>query len=132
MISTIELKSIVRNLVRNSGVRNIINGDVYIGNRPTNSDKNDIVIGSLSVQSDVLNQSVILINIYAKDIQDENTFSPDYLTLKNATQYLLPKVHEVFLNDKKTWLEVENQTDYKVEESQEWVSVIRLQTRTIN
>lgn len=132
MITTIELKALVRNLVRNSGVLDLIDGDVYVGLRPTNSAKNDIVIGSLSVGSDVLNSSTILINIYAKDIQDENTFYPDYTTLKNVTKYLYPIVHETLLNGSKTWLEVESQKDYKVESSQEWVSCLRLITRTIN
>lgn len=131
MITSIELISIVRKIVRDSGVRNIINGDVYLSTRPTNSTLNDIVIGSLAVQNDVLNQSVVLVNIYAKDIHDDGTFTPDYLTLKNATKHLTPYLDKVFLNDKKTWLEVESQRDYKVEQSQEWVSVIRLTTRTI-
>lgn len=132
MITSIELKSIVYKIVRDSGVKSIINGDVYIGNRPTNSPTNDIVINALSVENSVLHNSVVLVQIYAKDIFKNETYYPNYTELSKATKYLLPLFKDLYLEKEKTYIDIEYQRDYKVENAQEWVSVIRLQTRSIN
>lgn len=132
MITSIELKSIVYKIVRDSGVKSVINGDVYIGNRPTNSSTNDIVINALSVENSVLHNSVVLVQIYAKDIFKNETYYPNYAALSKATKYLLPLFKDLYLEKEKTYIDIEYQRDYKVENAQEWVSVIRLQTRSIN
>lgn len=132
MITTFELKSIAFNIVKNSTIKSIINGDVCIDQRPFNSAKNDVVVGSLSVATDPLHSSVVLINIYAQDIQNGTSYLPNLSLLNNATKLLMPLFDEVYLEEKKTYLEIEYQRDYKVDGKNEWVSVIRLQTRTIN
>ncbi|WP_411898565.1 hypothetical protein [Elizabethkingia bruuniana] len=130
MITSFELKSIVYNIVKNSGVKALINGEIYNTNRPLNSPKNDIVIGSLASGNDTMNSSVVLVNIYAKDIQTGQTFEADYRTLSNATKHLLPFFDDVYIKEKKTNLDIEYQRDYKVEGVQENVSVIRIKTIT--
>ncbi|AZB23592.1 hypothetical protein EG339_02630 [Chryseobacterium bernardetii] len=132
MITTFELKSIAFNIVKNSTIKSIINGEVCIDQRPFNSTKNDVVIGSLSVATDPLHSSVVLVNIYAQDIQSGTSYFPNLALLNNATKLLMPLFDKVYLEDKKTYLEIEYQRDYKVDGKNEWVSVIRLQTRTIN
>lgn len=132
MITTFELKSIAFNIVKNSTIKSIINGEVCIDQRPFNSTKNDVVIGSMSVATDPLHSSVVLVNIYAQDIQSGTSYFPNLALLNNATKLLMPLFDEVYLEDKKTYLEIEYQRDYKVDGKNEWVSVIRLQTRTIN
>ncbi|HCD9234513.1 TPA: hypothetical protein NEG48_001495 [Elizabethkingia anophelis] len=130
MITSFELKSIVYNIVKNSGVKALINGEIYNTNRPLNSPKNDIVIGSLASGNDIMNSSVVLVNIYAKDIQTGQTYEADYRTLNNATKHLLPFFKDVYIKEKKTNLDIEYQRDYKVEGVQENVSVIRIKTIT--
>ncbi|MEE6129169.1 hypothetical protein V2E39_17350 [Chryseobacterium arthrosphaerae] len=132
MITTFELKSIAFNIVKNSTIKSIINGEVCIDQRPFNSTKNDVVIGSLSVATDPLHSSVVLVNIYAQDIQSGSSYFPNLALLNNATKLLMPLFDKVYLEDKKTYLEIEYQRDYKVDGKNEYVSVIRLQTRTIN
>jgi hypothetical protein len=132
MVTTFELKSIVYNLVKASTFKTILNGDIYIDERPLNSDKNDIVIGALSIPNEVLLPSTVLINIYAKNIKSGTTDVPNLAVLNNATKLIMPLVDEVYLENKKTYLEIEYQRDYKVDGANERVSVIRLQTRTIN
>ncbi|MDV3943603.1 hypothetical protein CMT69_01460 [Elizabethkingia anophelis] len=130
MITSFELKSIVYNIVKNSGVKALINGEIYNTNRPLNSPKNDIVIGSLASGNDTMNSSVVLVNIYAKDIQTGQTYEADYRTLNNATKHLLSFFDDVYIKEKKTNLDIEYQRDYKVEGVQEYVSVIRIKTIT--
>lgn len=133
MITSVELMSMVYKIVRNSTIKTVINGDVYLaGTRPLNSTKNDVVIASLSVPNDTLQSSVILVQIFAKDLFLNNNYLPDYKTLKNATKLLTPLFKDLYLNNEKTYIDIEYQRDYKVDGVQEWVSVIRLKTRTIN
>ncbi|MDF2931213.1 MAG: hypothetical protein K0R36_544 [Chryseobacterium sp.] len=132
MVTTFELKSIVYNLVKVSAFKTILNGDIYIDERPLNSDKNDIVIGALSIPNEVLMPSTVLINIYAKNIKSGTTDVPNLAVLNNATKLIMPLVDEIYLESKKTYLEIEYQRDYKVDGANERVSVIRLKTRTIN
>lgn len=133
MITSVELMSMVYKIVRNSTIKTVINGDVYLaGTRPLNSTKNDIVIASLAVPNDTLQSSVILVQIFAKDLFLNNNYLPDYTTLKNATKLLTPLFKDLYLNNEKTYIDIEYQRDYKVDGVQEWVSVIRLKTRTIN
>jgi len=132
MVTTFELKSIVYNLVKASTFKTILNGDIYIDERPLNSEKNDIVIGALSIPNEVLMPSTVLINIYAKNIKSGTTDVPNLAVLNNATKLIMPLVDEIYLENKKTYLEIEYQRDYKVDGANERVSVIRLKTRTIN
>lgn len=133
MVTSMELMSMVYKIVKNSAIKTIINGDVYLtGNRPLNSTKNDVVIASLTVPNETVQSGTILVQIFAKDIFLNNTYMPDYTTLKNATKMLLPLFDELYLSNEKTYIDVEYQRDYKVDGLQEWVSVIRLKTRTIN
>lgn len=132
MVTTFELKSIVYNIIKASNFKTILNGDIYIDEKPLNSDKNDIVIGALSIPNEVLLPSTVLINIYAKNIKSGTTDVPNLAVLNNATKLIMPLVDEVYLESKKTYLEIEYQRDYKIDGANERVSVIRLKTRTIN
>ncbi|KUJ56449.1 hypothetical protein [Chryseobacterium aquaticum] len=132
MVTTFELKSIVYNIIKASNFKTILNGDIYIDEKPLNSDKNDIVIGSLSIPKEVLLPSTVLINIYAKNIKSGTSDLPNLAVLNNATKLIMPLVDEVYLESKKTYLEIEYQRDYKIDGANERVSVIRLKTRTIN
>ncbi|MBO4234090.1 hypothetical protein FO675_07210 [Riemerella anatipestifer] len=132
MITSLDLASIVYKSVSNSNIKSIINGDVYLGERPFNSDKNDVVIGALSVPNTILQESVVLVNIYAKDLFDGRSHLPDLKLLNEATKLLMPLFKDYYIAEKKTYIDIEYQRNYKVQNAQEWVSVIRLKTRTIN
>lgn len=132
MITSLELASLVYKVVSSGSIRTIIDGDVYLGERPFNSDKNDVVIGTLSVPNTTLQESVVLVNIYAKDLFDGHNHLPNLKLLNDATKLLMPLFKDYYIADKKTYIDIEYQRNYKVQGAQEWVSVIRLKTRTIN
>lgn len=132
MITTIELASLVYKMVSSGSIRTIIDGDVYLGERPFNSDKNDVVIGALSVPNTTLQESVVLVNIYAKNLFDGQNHLPNLKLLNDATKLLMPLFKDYYIADKKTYIDIEYQRNYKVQGAQEWVSVLRLKTRTIN
>ncbi|MGY5550776.1 hypothetical protein ACXA18_03000 [Riemerella anatipestifer] len=132
MITSLDLASIVYKSVSNSNIKGLINGDVYLGERPFDSKKNDVVIGALSVPNTILQESVVLVNIYAKDLFDGQSHLPDLKLLNEATKLLMPLFKDYYIAEKKTYIDIEYQRNYKVQNAQEWVSVIRLKTRTIN
>lgn len=132
MITSIELASIVYKAVSATQIKTIIDGDVYLGVRPTNSAKTDVVIATLSVPDIELQNSTALIQIYAKDIFDGKTYTPNLKKLNDATTLLAPLFRKRYIEEKKTYLDVEWIRDYQVQGVQEWVSVIRLKTRTVN
>ncbi|MDY3344392.1 hypothetical protein PG326_03915 [Riemerella anatipestifer] len=132
MITSLDLASIVYKSVSNSNIKSLINGDVYLGERPFDSKKNDVVIGALSVPNTILQESVVLVNIYAKDLFDGQSHLPDLKLLNEATKLLMPLFKDYYITEKKTYIDIEYQRNYKVQNAQEWVSVIRLKTRTIN
>ncbi|MFB9120989.1 hypothetical protein ACFFUE_07280 [Bergeyella porcorum] len=133
MITEIELRSLVWKKIRGSDIKSIINGDVYLqGNRPFNSEKTDIVIAGLTASNFSVIPATILVQIFAKNIQSNGNYQPDYKTLNNATKYIISLFDDIYFPDTKTNIDYESSNSYQVEGVQEWVSVIRLKTRTIN
>lgn len=135
MITSIELASAVYKLLNKSpNIKNLLGGGgIYLLNRPFNSGKNDIVVGVLPVSGDQLQFSTVVINFYASDLFANGTYVPNTPLLLSVTKAIIPLVDDVLLEDIKTNLEIEYQTDYAVDgDVKEWVSAIRLRGRTIN
>lgn len=135
MITSIELASAVYKLLNKSPeIKSLLGGGgIYLLNRPFNSKKNDIVVGVLPVSGDQLQFSTVVINFYASDLLINGTYSPNTPLMLAVTKAIIPLVDDVFLEDIKTNLEIEYQTDYAVDGNvKEWVSAIRLRGRTIN
>lgn len=134
MITTFDLSSEVYKLVKATNILTVLNGGIYLKNRPLNSDKSDVVIGNLQIPNTVLQNTVSLINIYVKDIHDGTTYYPNLKVLNDATKILLPHFKERYIEDKKIYFDIETIRDYEVEDEgvNEHVSVIRLKTRIIN
>ncbi|WP_394265191.1 hypothetical protein [Bergeyella zoohelcum] len=133
MITEIELRSLVWKKIKASNIKSIINGDVYLqGNRPFNSDKTDVVIAGLTASNFSVIPATILVRIFAKNIQSNGNYQPDYKTLNNATKHIISLFDDVYFPETKTNIDYESVSTYQVEGVQEWASVIRLKTRTIN
>lgn len=133
MITEIELRSLVWKKIKASNIKSIINGDVYLqGNRPFNSDKTDVVIAGLTASNFSVIPATILVQIFAKNIQSNGNYQPDYKTLNNATKHIISLFDDVYFPETKTNIDYESVSTYQVEGVQEWASVIRLKTRTIN
>ena len=132
MITTIDLQSLVFKIIKASNFKTVMSGDVYIGSRPLDSKKNDIIVGSLSLPDEVVMNGTIIINIFAKDLNVNNSFAPDFQTLRNAAKILVPLFKDIFIPELSTIIDIEYQRDYKIDGVQEWAYVIRLSTRSIN
>ena len=132
MKTSIDLVSIVYKIVCQSNVKDLTKGGVYINQRPLKSNKNDVVIGALSVTENTLQMGTINIQIYAQDIYKENTYYPNLKLLNDALKILKPLFKDLYIPNEKTYIDVESERYYKVDNTQEWVSVIKLYSRNIN
>lgn len=69
-----------------SAIKTAISGDVYKGQRPLNSDKEDVTINSLPITADQLQKCVANVNVFVPDLtvntgQGEETV-PNYARLE--------------------------------------------------
>ncbi len=122
-------------LIADTDITGAISGGIYKHNRPLNSDKEDVVIGSLPVNNDQLQQTVPNINIHVPNLKltkgtiQDNT-QPDTKRLKTLTALLVTKLDDKTFDD--YWFEVQQQTLFSDEETNEHYSNIRLNFYSIN
>lgn len=132
MKTSIDLASIIYQRVKGSGVLELLGGGVYLGVRPFNSDKNDVVVATLSMLEDTLQRGNVNIKIYARDIFKDNTYYPNLGLINEAIRLLKPIFKDLYLEKERIYIHAESEHYYKVENAQEWVGVIRLITRNTN
>ena len=132
MKTSIDLASIIYQRVKRSGVLELLDGGVYLGVRPFNSDKNDVVVATLSMLEDTLQRGNVNIQIYARDIFKDNTYYPNLGLINEAIRLLKPIFKDLYLEKERIYIHAESEHYYKVENAQEWVGVIRLITRNTN
>ena len=132
MKTSIDLASIIYQRVKRSGVLELLDGGVYLGVRPFNSDKNDVVVATLSMLEDTLQRGNVNIQIYARDIFKDNTYYPNLGLINEAIRLLKPIFKDLYLEKERIYIHVESEHYYKVENAQEGVGVIRLITRNTN
>ena len=132
MKTSIDLASIIYQRVKGSGVLELLDGGIYLGVRPFNSDKNDVVVATLSMLEDTLQRGNVNIQTYARDIFKDNTYYPNLGLINEAIRLLKPIFKDLYLEKERIYIHVESEHYYKVENAQEWVGVIRLITRNTN
>ena len=132
MKTSIDLASIIHQRVKGSRVLEHLDGGIYLGVRPFNSDKNDVVVATLSMLEDTLHRGNVNIKIYARDIFKDNTYYPNLGLINEAIRLLKPIFKDLYLEKERIYIHAESERYYKVENAQEWVGVIRLITRNTN
>ena len=125
MKTSIDLASIIYQRVKGSGVLELLDGGVYLGVRPFNSDKNDVVVATLSMLEDTLQRGNVNIQIYARDIFKDNTYYPNLGLINEAIRLLKPIFKDLYLEKERIYIHVESEHYYKVENAQEWVLLLR-------
>lgn len=123
-----EIVSNIYKIFKEKGVQNQINGDVYLsGNRPLNSDKNDIVLGILSVPDRPLNNTLVLVNIFVKNSNSK----PHYAELDRVTKLLIPLFSDVYYENFQMNTDIEKTEMYKIDNANEWACAIRVKISII-
>ena len=131
-MTTLKLVSNVVKIIKaNVPYKDHIAGDVYIGSRPMNSAVNDIVVGSLSLPDEIVSKGTVLVNIFAKDLKGNQTSEPDFKKLNTLAELITPLFRDKYYPEYRTEFSIEWTRDYKVENVQEWVYVIRIKANIL-
>jgi hypothetical protein len=69
MKTTIDTDNVLYELLKNSSLKSAITGKVYKRQRPVNSVLEDVVINSLPISNEQLQQCVSNVNVFVPDIQ---------------------------------------------------------------
>lgn len=67
--TTFEVKDVLFGLVNINSIKGAISGNIYLDFRPTDSDKEDVVINSLPISHSSWQQCTANVNIYVQDIK---------------------------------------------------------------
>lgn len=123
MRTTLDVTSILFGLVNVSDVKSLINGGIYKDERPLNSDKQDIVCVSTTVDADSIQDGVGYVNFHCPGAM------PNHAKIKSVTDAICAAVESQYkLNDYS--LVVTNVAGpAKQETSNEWYMTVRVRIR---
>jgi len=133
MISSNGIKTIIYKIIKGSALEAEIvskGGCLYRNSRPTNSNKEDIIISVLATRNSQFQMAIVNVNVYVPDIRRDN----DYIEDEARTSLLQKKAIDLFKgivhNDYK--VELETQEIFKVRDINEHCINNRLVVTIIN
>ena len=129
MRNTFDLVSIIYLALKTNAITSAITGNVYKNQRPLNSDKIDIVVGSLPVNAEQIQQAVLNVNIHVPNLKlsingaQDNT-QPDLVKLNAVTKLVTIELKDKVGGD--YWFDIQQQTLFASESANEHYSNIRV------
>lgn len=116
-------------LTANATIMGAINGKVYKNQRPLNSDKQDIVVGSLPINAEQIQQTVMNVNVHIPNLKisingaQDNT-QPDLVKLEAVTAMVIEGLKDKVFGD--YWFDIQQQNLFADEATNEHYSNIRI------
>lgn len=102
-------------LLKNGGIKNVISGDIYKDRRPVGSTKEDVVINSVSMNEEFLQDGVFNINIYIPylrvKINGIDQDMPNEVRQKIIMNFVKPLLESVYTKDYNLKLEFHDVLD---------------------
>ena len=120
MTSSNQIKTIIYKIIKGSPLENEIiskGGSLYRNSRPTNSNKEDIVISVLANRNAQFQMAYVNVNIYVPDIRRDNDYIEDETRTKILQKKAIDLFKEIVHNDYK--IEIESQEAFKVQDLNE-------------
>lgn len=127
MRDTFDIDSLIYKAVNMPLITSAISGKVYKRSRPLNPDKVDIVVGSLPVNNEQLQRTVVNVNIHVPNLKlsingiTDNT-QPDLVKLKTVTALVISALDDKAFTD--YYFDVQQQVLF--EDGAEYYSNIRI------
>lgn len=138
MITSIEVVDLLYKFLAKSEIKSLINGDIHKYERPNNSKKEDIVVGSIAVTSGSVQPATLNVNIHVPTkkvkINGETQYQPDTARMRELSKKLI----EIFRGNKGVYLDdvcscwISNQTDIKEPNIDQWYTNNRVEIRYHN
>lgn len=133
MVSENNIKTIVYNIIKGSLLENEVvsnGGSLYRNSRPTNSDKEDIVISVLATRNAQFQMAVVNVNIYVPDVRRGNDYIENEARTRTLQQEAIELFTEIVHDEYK--VEIEKQETFKVRDVNEHCINNRLLVTIIN
>lgn len=83
MKTDIDIKDDIYRFVKNSELHSIINGGIYKTARPNNSALEDVVISVVANKNQELQEAIVYVNVYVKDVFAEGRYIEDSQRLRD-------------------------------------------------
>jgi hypothetical protein len=130
MKTTLDLVDVVYGVLKVSSLKGSISGKVYEYQRPVNSNVEDVVINSLPITNQQLQQAIVNVNVFVPNLAVEETGDisrqvPDVTRLKTLAGLAVQELTDGISGDY-TW-DVQQQTLIQEEESGQHFINIRIQ-----
>jgi hypothetical protein len=90
MRTTFDVADMIYNILNAAAVNNAIDGMIYKGKKPVNSEKQDIVINTLPISNDDTQRITVIINCYSKNF--EATGTQDIATMKIIAEAVITEL----------------------------------------
>ena len=129
MRNTFDIETILYKALNVPAITNVITGKVYKNSRPLNSDKVDVVVGSLPVNADQIQRTVANVNVHVPNLKlsisgVQDGTQPDTVTLKTVTSLVIEALTDKAFAD--YYFDVQQQVLFKDETTDEHYSNIRI------
>lgn len=98
MISNNKVKTFLFRVLNNGALKQEITGRVYKDQRPTNSDKEDVIITLPTNINDVFQRANAYVSIFVKDIKRESDYVENGLRLEKLTDGAIQDLDD-FVNE---------------------------------
>lgn len=118
MKSDIEIKDILYQIIKGSSLELAITGELYKNQRPTDSDKEDIVISVLDGLVGQIQSSVINVNIYVRDVARGDDMIENEPRVRELSRLAISTLEDVSGGEYR--FSIEKQQCLKVEGIQEY------------
>jgi hypothetical protein len=129
MKTTLDLVDVVYNELKSGPLKTAINGGVYKYTRPLNSSLEDVVINSLPITNEQLQQAIVNVNVFVPNqdlsIGGTQNNTADHVRLKTLAALAVEELKDNISGDY-TW-DVQQQTVIQDDESDSYYINIRLQ-----
>ena len=102
MITTLEIATILFSRVNNSVLKTAINGGVYKDQRPTDSNKEDIVVNVVTSDAEMIQRAVGNVNIHVPALSNG---MPNHLRFTLLTELATPVLKEGYGATYNFWTE---------------------------
>lgn len=123
MRTTLDITSILFGLVNVPAVKNLINGGIYKDERPLNSDKQDIVCVSTTVDTESIQDGVGYVNFHCPGAM------PNHAKLKSVTDAIAKAVERQYVLNDYSMVVTNVAGPLKQQEQNEWYMTVRVRIR---
>lgn len=134
MKSNIDIIAFIYKTLNNFGVKQFLDGgNIYLlGTRPHNSEQSDVVVGSLTHRNEQFIHTTAMVNVFVKDLFNGKEYLPNFEKLNELSKFIMEVFRDKYFENEKIYVDIETQSLYKADNSQEYISSIRLNVRVIN